>query len=388
MINHRFISICLAAILVLVAMPQLLWAQYVTLTPSIWLSTVYDDNLDFDQKDEKDDFGANAVPNLTLSYASELLKFNLTGEVDVLKYFSETDFDRTNQYYGLDGKYQMSPRWFLTGNISYRKDETIDSVLEETGQAFERNRVTTYSGGSGLFYQLSELSDIGLEAKYRKRDFGSAEDTDYDGYSISLPYTRRFANQRDTVSLVPSYSYFDSNDSEQANDYRFEIRWERRIDETLTSTINAGGRYTDIEQADGSSDSNWGYVGKVGLSKKTETFTGTIEASRDIRANTDAEIVEVNRLLLRADKLFSERFGFRFFGSAYYTDAESNDANNEKTTYFELTPSIYYLLTENHFLELNYRYQNKRELDEPGNPVTQRNSVGLSLNFAFPQRWD
>jgi len=388
MIKHRFIGFGLAAIVVLLSLPQLLWAQDVTLTPSLRLSTVYDDNLDFDQKDEKDDFGANAVPGLTLNYASELLQFNLTGEVDFLKYFTETDFDRTNQFYGLDGKYQISPRWFFTGNAGYRRDETIDSVLEETGQSFERNRVTTYNGGSGLFFQLTELSDIGLAADYRKRDFGSDQDTDYDVYTISLPYTRRFANQRDTVSLVPAYSDFNSDDSEQAKDYRFEVRWERRIDETLTSIVNAGGRYTDIEQEDGSSDSKWGYIGKVGLRKKTETFTGAIEASHDIRANTDAEIVEVNRLLLSVNKLLSERFGFNFRGSAYYTDTESNDAPNEKTTYFELNPSLYYLLTENHSLELNYKYQNKRELDEPGNPVTQRNRVWLGFVFNFPKKWN
>ena len=388
MINYRFIGFGLAAIFVLLSLPQLLWAQDVTVTPSLRLATVYDDNLDFAQKDEKDSFGANVIPGLTLVYASELLEFNLTGEVDVLKYFTETDFDRTNQFYGVGGKFQMSPRWSFTGNARYRRDETIDSILEETGQAFERARVTTYDGGAGLFYQLTELSDIGLAADYLKRDFGSDQDTDYDVYTIRSPFTKRFSNERDIISLVPSYSDFNSDDSEQAQDYRLEIQWERRIDETLTSIINAGGRYTDIEQQDGSSDSNWGYLGKVGLRKKTETFTGAIEASHDIRANTDAEIVEVNRLLLRANKLLTERFGFNFSSSAYYTDTESNDAPNEKTTYFEVNPSLYYLLTENHSLELNYQYQNKRELDEPGNPVTQRNRVWLGFVLNFPKKWN
>lgn len=388
MINSRILTVGLAILLVLISLTQVLWAQDVTLTTSLRLSTVYDDNLDFDQKDEKDDFGANAAPGLTLGYASELLQFNLTGEVDFLKYLNETDFDRTNQFYGLNGQYQMSARWSFTGNFSYRRDETIDSVLEETGQSFERNRVTTYGGRSGLFFQFTELSDVGLEADYRKRDFGSDQDTDYDRYTISLPYTKRFANQRDAVSLVPSYSDFDSDDSEQAKDYRFEIKWEREIDETLTSNIDSGVRYTNIDQEDGSSDYSWGYIGKVGLRKKTETFTGTIEASRDIRINTDAEVVEVNSLLLRANKLLSERFWFNFIGSAYYTDTESNQADNNKTIYFVLNPSLSYLLTENHSLELNYQYQNKKELDEPGNPVSQRNRVWLGFVLNFPKKWN
>jgi hypothetical protein len=126
----------------------------------------------------------------------------------------------------------------------------------------------------------------------------------------------------------------------------------------------------------------------VGLRKITETFTGAIEASHDIRVNTDAEIVEVSRLLLSANKLISERFGFNFIGSAYYTDTESTNTKNEKTTYFQLGPSLYYLLTENHSVELNYQYQNKRELDEPGNPVTQRNRVWLGFVLNFPKKWN
>jgi hypothetical protein len=386
--RKRLIGYGLAIIFVLTSYSQRLWAEDVTITPYIALRTVYDDNLDFESKDEKDDFGANAVPGLTLDYASELLQFSLIGEVDVIKYFSETDYDRTNQHYGINGEYQMSPRWKFAGDLDYRRDETIDSILQETGQAFERNRVNTYDGGAGLFFQLTELSDIGFDAEYRKRDFGSDRDTDFNRYTFGLPYTRRLANERDTVSLGPAYTFFDSDGSEDVKDYRFEIEWERQINETLTSIVGAGGRYTYIDQEDGSSDTNWGYIGKLGLRKITETFTGEIEASRDIRANTDAEIVEVHRLILRADKLLSERFGFGFYAAGYYTDTESNETNNEKTTYFELSPSLYYLLMENHSLELNYQYQNKRELDEPGNPVTQRNRVWLGIVLQFPKKWN
>ena len=251
--NHRFIGFGLAAILVLISLPQLLWAQDVTLTPSLRLTTLYDDNLDFEQKNEKDDFGVNAIPGFVLNYESELLQFSLLGEVDVIKYYSETDYDRTNQLYGIDGQYQMSPRWNFTGDFEYRRDETIDSALEETGQAFERRRVETYDGGAGVNYQITELSDIGFETDYRKREYSSDNDTDFDRYTFSLPYNKLFANQRDVVRLGPSYSIFDSDGSEDGKDYRFEIRWERQINETLTSTVNAGGRYTDIDQEDGSS---------------------------------------------------------------------------------------------------------------------------------------
>jgi hypothetical protein len=384
----RFIGCSLAIVFALISFSQHVWAKDVTITPAFSLKSVYDDNLDFSNKDEKDSFGANAVPSLTLNYDSELLKFLLIGEVDVIKYYTESDYDRTNQLYGFDGQYRMAPRWEFTGNFQYRRDETIDSVLEETGQAFERRRVTTYDSGAGLFFQLTELSDIGVETEYRKRDYSSDQDTDFDRYTFSLPYRKRFGNQRDVVTLGPAYTIFDSDGARDAKDYRFEILWDRKINETLNSIIGAGARYTDIDNDDGSSNGNWGYLGRVGLEKKTEAFSGRILAERDIRANNDAEIVEVNRLILRADKRLRERFGFRFYGSGYYTDTEHNEAKNEKTVYFELKPSLYYLLTENHYLELAYQYQNERELDRPGNPVTQRNRAWLGIVLQFPKKWN
>ena len=385
--KQRIIGFVISLMLVLLSFYQHLWAKDVTITPSIALKTVYDDNLDFEPSDEKDAFGANVIPHLTLDYASELLQFVLIGEVDVLKYFSETDFDRTNQLYGINGNYRMSPRWMFKGGFQFTRDENIDSQLQETGQAFERSRVKTYDSGAGLHYQLTELSDIGFTTDYRRRDFSSRFDNDFQRYTFSLPYTKRFANQRDTVSLVPSYSILDSDNSEDAKDYRYEIQWEHQINETLTSTINGGVRYTDIDQSDGSSDAKWGYIGTLGLRKQTETFFGLIEASRDIRVNSDADVVEVNRLLLSVDKRLKERYGFKFFGAVYYSDTESNPTTSDKTTYFELAPSLYYLLTEDHRLVLEYNYQNQREFDKPGNPVSQRNRVWLGLVLQFPKKW-
>jgi hypothetical protein len=366
---------------------QLSWARDITFIPGIELKSVYDDNLDFEPKDEKDSFGANAVPGFTLDYKSELLEFSLTGELDFIWYFTETDFDRTNQHYGFDGRYQVSPRWNFTSNFDYRRDETIDSQLEETGQAFERKRVQTYDAGGGLYYQLTELSDIGFTTDYRKRDNSSSTSNDYQRYTFGLPYTKRFTNQRDTLTLVPAYSFFDSDNSEDAIDYRFTTEWERRISETLTSEIHAGVRYTDIEQETGKNDTNWGYLGKLSLMKNIETFSGEIAATRDLRANTDAEIVEVNRLLLRADKRLLERLGFRFYGAGYITNKESNQSKNEKTQFFEVSPLFYFLLTENHSIELKYKYQRKREADLPGNPVTERNRVWLGFVLRFPKKF-
>jgi len=372
---------------VLISYPSQSLAKDLTIVPSLESKIIYDDNLDFNDNEEVGDFGANATPGLTLNYDTELGETSLYGEVDIIKYFQETEYDRTNQLYGFDGRYRLFPRWTFTGELQYRKDETIDSQLEDTGRVSQRNRQTTYDGAGGVNYLLTELTDIGLNFEFRKRDYGSDDDTDYDRYRYSLPFTKRFANQRDTLTLEPAHTIFDSDGDEDVKDYRFVVGWGRQISETLSSQINAGARYTDIEAQDGTNDDTWGYLGRIILRKTGETFSSDITATRDIRANTDAEIVEVNRLILRADKRLQERLGFRFYAAGYYSNTESNQIDNDRVTFFELRPSVYYMLTENHSIDLVYTYQRKTELDEPGNTVTQRNRGWLGLTLRFPKKW-
>jgi len=160
------------------------------------------------------------------------------------------------------------------------------------------------------------------------------------------------------------------------------------LNETLTFTIDAGIRYTYIDDPGGENSDNVGYFGKLGLNKTGETYSSEIAVSRDIRANSDAEIIEVNRLLLRFDKKLLERFGFRLYGAGYLSDNVSSDVDADKIRYFEFKPSFYYLITENHSIILAYHYQNQKEFDQPDNPVTERNRVWLGFELKFPKKWN
>ena len=169
--NQCLIFGCLVFIFVAIYLPLNSRAADLKVEPSLELRVEYDDNLDFDDQDEIDDFAGNAITQLRLDYVTELSRVSLIGKADVLRYFDETDFDRENFLLGFDAGYRLSSRWSFAGNFEFRKDETIDSQLEETGQAFDRNTVETYDAAGGLFYQLTELSDIGFNTDYRKRNY-------------------------------------------------------------------------------------------------------------------------------------------------------------------------------------------------------------------------
>lgn len=376
--------------LAIILIPLTAFAGVVEFIPGIRIAAEYDDNIDFtrNSSDADDDFAGSAAPHFRLNYNTERLELTGHAEVDFKKYLNETQYDRTNQFYGVQSQFQAHPRWTLLGNYSFRRDETVDSEFEETGQVFERERAIRHDARGGVEFALTELSDIGAFGTYRRADFSGRDNTDYDYYTIELPYTRRFQNQIDTIRLTPSYTRYHSDDNEKGIGYRLTLGWEHLLSETLTFSMTVGGRYTDIEEQNGDSNSNFGFVGDIGLEKEGETFSGLIRYSRDLRSTSEGEIINVDRLQIRLEKLLSERFGFKFDGNGYHSTRENDDANDDKTVSFDLNPALYYLLTENHTVELAYSYRRQYELDEPGNPTRQRNRVELSFNFEFPNRWD
>jgi opacity protein-like surface antigen len=364
------------------------FAGQVVFVPGLRVATQYDDNLDFSSENEEDDFSASIKPGFTLDYSTELLKLNGSANVDYQKYYDESDYDRTNQFYKAGTEYRAHPRWTLTGSYFFRRDETTDSQFEETGRSFERERKQTHNASAGVRYTMTQLSDIGPVVTYRKVDYSGPDDDDYNLYFIELPYRKRFQNQLDTITLTPRYAYLDS-DTEEANGYRLTLGWEHLLSETLTSDIMIGGRYTDIEDKDtDDNNSNWGGLGSIALRKAGETFSGRMGYSRDIGITRDGELIEIDRIFVSGDKRITERFGLQFKGNAYHSTTENKDTPDDTVISFELGPAAYYMLTQNHSVRLSYDYRYEKELDEPGDPTTDRNLVILSFNFLFPKRWD
>jgi hypothetical protein len=377
-------------LLTIILIPLTSIAGIVEFTPGLRIAAEYDDNIDFtrNSSDADDDFAGRAAPNARLKYNTERLDLDSRAEIEFKKYLNQTEYDRTNQFYQMLAQYQAHRRWTFSGNYSFRRDETVDSQFEETGRAFKRKRSLRHDATAGVQFALTELSDIGSFVSYRRNDFSGSDNTDYDYYTVELPYTKRFQNQTDTLRLTPAYTRYNSDGNEDGEGYRLTLFWQHLLSETLTFDMTLGGRYTEVEEQSGDSNSNFGFVGNIGLAKEGETSSGSIRYSRDLRSTSEGEIINVDRLELIADKLLSERFGIRFRGNGYYSDRENDNRPDDKTVSFDVNPAFYYRLTENHFVELLYSYRYQRELDEPGDPSRQRNIVAISFNFLFPKRWD
>lgn len=377
----------IGGLLFFLSLPHSMWAGQVDLVPSLETRVKYDDNIDFNQSDATDDFSVDIIPRLKLQYLTENLKLSTNGEAEIQRYFTETDFDNENYLFGVDSEYRVSERLNFLGNFEFREDETIDSQLEETGQVFERDTRTRYDAETGLRYRISELTTAGPNFFYRRTDFSGKDNEDWDLYTISFPFSKDFKNQVDRMTIEPAYSRFDS-DEEEGDDYRLSLDWNHEYSKTFRSQIYVGGRYTRTDEKNADEDDTFlDWFARLDFTKFGETYRSDFSFLKELRGNNAGNIIEVYRIRAKLDKRFKERFGMKFSGSLYYSDTVSENVDDDLVRFFELIPSLYFLITPDHSINLTYTYQNQKEFDNPGNPVTQRNMVWLGLILKFPKSW-
>jgi hypothetical protein len=357
--------------------------------PSIAFRGEYDDNVTFVRTDEISDYLGIISPALTLDYASELLKLNAKGIVDVLRYADEKDLNTENQRYLVDAKYRFMERWAISGNFSYIKDTTLDSELEETGIVNFREDRERYNAGAGFSYQVSELSDIGADYEYLKTDYDEEGLEDYDYNTILFSYNRKFNDGIDIFTVAPRYTR-GSSDVSDVDGYRLSFGWTHLPSEIYRVKIFLGVRYTRQDYKDErDTTANWGGVSDINLQKRGETYSALIGFASDLYYGPSTnELNQVYRIYGNLTRRVTERFSVGAYSRLSLTQPDDEDALNDKDIwYFIVTPSLTYRLTENHSLRLSYSYQQEYDKNVDDDPRSDRNRVWLSLNFNFPQKW-
>lgn len=390
--NSFLFFFCINLLFFILQLPVI--AADVTIIPSLSLKGEYNDNVYYDRINEVDDYIGHINPALKFDYVSELLALKANADVDFLYYSDETDLDKKNQLYELEGGYQIFERWKISGDYSYRKDTTHDSYLEETGRVTELEDVRRYIAGGGLSYEINERSDIDIDYAYSIIYYEDDSSTDHERHTIALSYNNILKNNLDIISLQPSYSHinayssYENLDISETDTYVLAFIWTHPFNETLLLKSKLGGRYTEQSYNDERQDQdNWSGVADINLTKTAQNYSVRMGYFHDLYTDSDGDQIEVYRIYCNIDRKMTERLRFRIYGTLYRSseDALSDNDNDEDTRFYKITPSLYYEITENHYLELGYSYSNENIENEIGE--RDRHRVWLNITFAFPKKW-
>jgi hypothetical protein len=360
-------------------------AADIDLVPSVALTTEYNDNVTFDDQDEDADFIGIATPSLKLDYSTELLDISATGALDAYGYYDNSDLNTIHHRYRADSRYKLTERSALKANLGFIKDTTLESELEETGIVNRRVNRNRYDAGTGALYRISEVMNTDLGYRYSRVDYSSRGFEGSDTHTITFLLNRNLDKGINTISLKPRYAYRDS-DRNQIDDYTVSLGWTHRYTEIDILRVFLGVRYTEVEQKETRDEfSDWGGVADVSLKRSWEISSVLIGLSSDVRYDANGQAIQVNRLYWDLTKGLSYRWGLGLKGGFYYTRS-GEDFNDEDDFFFEITPSAYYRITENHTLQLAYSYAREDDEELSDSFVSDRNRLWLTLTFVFPQK--
>ncbi len=360
-----------------------------SLLTSVALRQEYNDNIFYTASDKTDDFISYATPALNLTYATEIFNLSALAAWDGSLYWDNSDQNRLNQRYGLSVGYRMSERWSVSANGLYIFDSVQDSQLDETGSVesglSDRQRV---NAGAGLDYAISERTNIGTDYEFQDTVFQRDADVDTKVHSVRVYYQRRLLNQRDVISIFPRFGWADSDDYD-AYSPSLNFSWAHPFSETLDTSITVGVRHTRVDYKDDTDDTNdWGGLADIWLRKRGELTTGRVGFSNDLQTRTNGEIINVSRLYANIDHRLSRRFGVGLNGGVWYSNLiENSPETDDDRWYFDVSPSAFYRLTENHILRLTYSYNHQTLLDADDDDTYDRQRILLELTFNFPKTW-
>lgn len=364
-------------------------AAETTLTPFLGLRATYDDNIDFSHGDKRDDYYFTISPGLRLDYRTERTVLSAMARVDINRYVDETDENATNQTYAVNVSHQLMEKLSVRANAGYVRDTTTDSRLEETGAVTTtRSTVHSYRGGAGLTYNLTEVSDIGVDYAHAKVDYDAEDKVDHDTDSVIFAYHHAFFDRRDILTVAPSYTRYDS-DVSTVDSYGLSVGLTHRFSETLLLGVTVGGRYSDVQYHNNneSTDNQWNWTADIYATRTWETGSATIGYSRAPYFDDRGVLINVDRFYARANKNITEKFGVSLTGSLYFTKTDNDDVEERDERYYTISPSLYYNITQNHKLEVGYTYANDYDKVRTDNQTATRNMVWILLTLNFPYNW-
>jgi len=359
-------------------------ADYI-LVPSIKAFAQHNDNIEFSRVNTKDDNIFTVIPGLKLDYDSVTTKILADLKMEIDRYQEEDDFD--NEFYNANVNlaHKLTQRFSTNAAFGFTKDTTLESELVETGRIQYREDRYRYDAGAGIRYSLTELVSLSLNYAYNNIDYKSDTKVDYDRHRVWFSVGKLLKSQVDRIYVTPGYSLRDS-DENRVSSYNLNFGWRHGLSETFSLLVEVGGRYTENENKDtDEKDYTWGGVVNFRFIKRTERSETDLGYARNLATTADGREVDVDKVKLSFLWAFTERFKAGIEGRFYYTRDEKED-EDVYTRYFELRPSMRYMMTENSSLLVNYTYSLEYDEDKAPNERAERNRVWLGVAFNFPYK--
>lgn len=344
----------------------------------------YDDNIAFSRIRNENDIIYVITPGAELSWKTDnvLFETGIRGIFSRYKDYDELDQDHFSLNAG--GNANISERFSLNGSAARTKDSTLDSELSDTGVLTQRSDVDRDNLGLEFSYMLSEKSRMSLNSSYARNDYEYEGNVDYEGYSISLAFTRILGTEKDTLFLQPYYSENSSLFS-SVKSAGLYAGWAGDISETLSLQVYTGARRSKTVYFIWE-EKKWGWLADISLDKSGETWNAGISLKRDLNFSSLGDPIETDRLIIDFRKRLSEKFSYSISGSITGTESAGSFSRRD-AMYYDINCAIRCMIGRDLFLRLSYRYSVSHDSLSALEKSIDRNMVTIGLFHNFQEKF-
>ena len=356
-------------------------AQNLNMIPSLEVTGGYNDNILFNNTEAVADYYTSLKPMLNIEMATERYDLNIVGYTELYRYRDENDLDYETYRLGANGRHQMTERLSLSGEVTFISDTTLESELEETGRIVSREDRERGHGETGLSFDLSEVSQIGLEYRYQSTEYESDDRIDRVAHRFQIPYRQWFNDRLDQLTLQPSYTRTETEDNREIDYYKLSVGWTHVFSKTLRMRNFIGYQYT-VTTSDDDQDSSRSGSADLSIIQTGELFSFRLGLRSNIYVDVDGSVDEVDRIYCRVKRNLTEKLSAQFYGSVYI-NRPLEEYSSADSVFYDLEPELSYQITESHSLNTFYRYSYEVDQTVSEDQVSVRNVVEVYVLFQF-----
>ena len=412
----------LPALLLLFALPA--GAAEWLIEPTISLRGGYNDNIRLDTLPENAVWEKAITPSVRFGVAKEDRGLFGKAYASVRRFSggsginSSSLLDREDYHFDTDAYYATERNRF-SGLVNYTQDSTLDSELDQTGQALS-SRATRerFTLGPRWIHTLNETTQLDTSYNFTTVSYADKEDflrlVEYDYHQLSAALVRQLT-PRIQGTLSTAYSSYQPETGFDSDTTNIQVGISRSFSETLSTSWLAGYRETtsDTLIATGfciGADSGARFPGckggspvQTGTTKDDDTSSGSVfsasitkllekgelsaNLSRQSNHSSDGELLDTTRLIVAGDYKFSEKL--RSSLSIEYSNAEtisrvSNILRKTDQDIFRVRPKIFWKWSQQWQLAAEYEYTEREDKDRFSGTAT-RNAFYLTLSYQQPK---
>lgn len=375
------------------------------MTPSIAITEEYNSNILFTRRNELHDFITRVSPSLEGRRDTEAGRTAFDVVLKGEKYALNPELDTIDGNARLSWIRTWTPRFQSSLGALAARDQTLNTELDEIGVVAPREERNRFGVDGSVLFALTERWSLGGSFLARHDHYPDDLSPDLTALSAGFNPTRRIT-ERDTGGVVLSFSRADYENNTLDRTVSAGLSWERMLSDTERFSLEAGYRYTSLDQEvpflrlapnpDGSfrfrigrrsvNFTDDGFTFNARLEKDwTPRLSTSLNAGREHTSTSDATSVDRNFVRTATRFRLTERATLRAeLGYDYTTELGPRP---QDTHYFRGSPSVSCQITPHVAVSLGVAYEYAYE-DRPVDPYGRdRFRAWISLSSSWPRLW-